>query len=1040
VPDEKDFLEMPAAAFAAPFLDTTDSTGSTGSSAETHAALQAAVGDRYRIEREIGRGGMATVFLAHDLKHSRAVAIKVLHADAAPTLGAERFVREIETVAGLSHPHILPLYDSGASGGLVYYAMPYVEGESLRDRLARERQLPVPVALGIVTEVADALAYAHERGVVHRDIKPGNILLTSAAGRAGGDTGSHALLADFGIARALAGGAPAPLTATGAALGTPTYMSPEQASGERELDGRSDVYSLGCVLYEMLAGEPPFTGPTAQAVITKRMTGPPPSIRRVRPSVSPGIDAAIARAMAPVPADRFQTADEFLHALRRAESGLGAGLTQTRNRRVVVALAGLVTIAAIAAAFFLWRTRPVVAASASAMVVLPPTPVTPDSALTRLGRELAITLGANLDGVGGIHVTDPLGVLANVDASAPALSLDQARAFAQRLGVRSVVRGTLIRVGDSVRVDVALHRTMCTTDGCEPLATVVVTAPMDDITTLTEQTTWALLRAVWQREGAPTPSLAAVTTRSIPALRAFLEGERAIVGGMWRAAPAAYERAFSADTTFLLAYWRYAFARSYWSMPVDPAIRAKYRENLGRFPPRDSLLIAAEMSDSMSVRYERTKAATERFADYWPAWWTLSERLTHETQLIGTTSRELRVALERTVSLNPRMSSAWTHLFWMALWERDTLLADRVVKQLTALRYDTVSVQEQGFDELAYYHYLADVVRGGGAPRDTMIREPGVLAHLAVPSSIDPMALGTGMTQYGLGREQVAMSTRVLARGPARAVAAGNYLAMAVGQAQRGAWDSSLVALDDYVGRATDPTAAIYPYRMAVVAAWLGGVAPEVASSRRAVAVRDSANLPPAARAEIAWLDGLLASTNRDARALEAARRALRGGDSASAPMLARSLAAFGDALAGERDRAADSLVSLERDRAERGLSRWQGDAYPFLTAVDRLAAARWLRERGQSGDAARLLTWHEAVLVPLRATRQANAALQGLAYLERARAAESLGQRDVARDFYQRFLWLYDAPTPLHKHLLQEGRQALARLGPEAGAGDRPR
>jgi serine/threonine-protein kinase len=1036
-----------------------DSTGGASANRETRAALEAAVADRYRIEREIGRGGMATVFLAHDLRHTRRVAIKVLHADATPTLGAERFVREIETVAGLSHPNILPLYDSGllpaghpdperrdreglpraeSRGSSLYYVMPFVDGESLRDRLERERQLPVPVALGIVREVADALAYAHRHGVVHRDIKPGNILLTSAGG-----TGSHALLADFGIARALAGldpeRSPAPLTATGTALGTPTYMSPEQASGERDVDGRSDIYSLGCVLYEMLAGEPPFIGPTVQAVITKRMTGPPPSVRRVRPSVSPRLDAAISRAMAPLAADRFQTSDEFLKALTRSESGLEGSATRVSNRRVMAIVGAGAALVAIASAVLFWRARPVVAPSASSMVVLPPTPVTPDSALTRLGRELAITLSTNLDGVGGIRVSDALGVLANVDAATPALSLEQARAFAKRLGAKGVVRGTLIRVGDSVRVDVALHSTDCPASGCgEPVATVLVSAPVDDITALTEKTTWALLRGVWQREGAPTPSLAAVTTRSIPALRAFLEGERAIVDGRWRAAPAAYERAFTEDTTFLLAYWRYAFARNYWNLPVDAAIRAKYRENRGRFPQRDSVLIEAEIADSLGVRYERTKAAAERFPDYWPAWWTLSDRLAHDGPLFGTTSRELRAALERTVSLNPRMASAWTHLFWVALWERDTTLADRVVERLTSLRYDTVSVQDQGFDELAYFRYLADVAHGGGTVRDTMLRQFGVRFLAATPGVVDPLNFGLGMTQYGFGREQVALGTRVVARGPSPSVAAGHYLAIAVAQAQRGAWDSSLVALDGYVARTSEPNAPLYAYRMAVVGAWLGALTPGVASSRRASAARDSANLPLGSLAELTWLDGMLAVTRRDTRALGVARRALRGADTASAAILDRSLAAFADELAGARDRATDSLVALERDRAERGLSRYNSDRHPFLTAVDRLAAGRWLRERGQPGDAARLLSWHEAVVVPMRATRQANAAVQGLAYLERARAAESLGRNDVARDYYRRFLWHYDAPTPLHRHLVDEANQALGRLGP--GTADGPR
>jgi tetratricopeptide (TPR) repeat protein len=323
-------------------------------------------------------------------------------------------------------------------------------------------------------------------------------------------------------------------------------------------------------------------------------------------------------------------------------------------------------------------------------------------------------------------------------------------------------------------------------------------------------------------------------------------------------------------------------------------------------------------------------------------------------------------------------------------------------------------------------------------PKDTMLRETGVRILAAMPGTVDPLNLGLQVTQYGIGREQVELSTRVIARGPPSAVAAGHYLAIAIAQAQRGAWDASLVALDGFVARAPNAAAPLYPYRMAVVGAWLGALTPDVASSRRAAAVRDSANLPAASRAEVAWLDGLLAVASRDAKALGSARRALRGADSVSAPMLDRSLAAFADELAGDRDRAADSLVALERDRAERGLSRSRSDAHPFLTAVNRLAAGRWLREGGRPGDAARLLSWHEAVLVPMRTTRQANAAVQGLAYLERARVAESLGQTDVAREYYRRFLWHYDAPTSLHRHLVEEANQAIERLGP--GGGDQPR
>ena len=274
-------------------------------------ALAAALADRYRLERPLGAGGMATVYLATDLRHGRQVAIKVLKPELAAVLGAERFVREIRTIAALQHPHILGLIDSGEVDGTAYYVMPFVEGESLRDRLSREKQLPVADAVGIATEVALALDYAHRHGVIHRDIKPENILLHDGA----------ALVADFGIALAVStAGGSTRMTETGMSLGTPHYMSPEQAMGERDISFHSDLYALGCVLYEMLVGEPPFTGPTAQAIVARVVTEQPRSIIAQRRSVPPFVEAAVNRAVEKLPADRFPSAAAFASALREVRS------------------------------------------------------------------------------------------------------------------------------------------------------------------------------------------------------------------------------------------------------------------------------------------------------------------------------------------------------------------------------------------------------------------------------------------------------------------------------------------------------------------------------------------------------------------------------------------------------------------------------------------------------------------------------------------------------------------------------------------------
>jgi len=285
---------------------------------EPPGRLAAALADRYQVERELGQGGMATVYLAQDLKHDRRVALKVLRPELAAVIGAERFLAEIKTTANLQHPHILALFDSGEADGFVFYVMPYVEGESLRDRIAREKQLPVEDAVRIAREVADALDYAHRHGVVHRDIKPENVLLHDG----------RALVADFGIALAVSrsdGGTR--MTETGMSLGTPFYMSPEQAMGEREITAKSDVYALGCVTYEMLVGEPPFTGPTAQSIVARVMTERPRPLQLQRHTIPTHVEAAVQRALEKLPADRFKSAAEFASALN--DPGYASRITVT---------------------------------------------------------------------------------------------------------------------------------------------------------------------------------------------------------------------------------------------------------------------------------------------------------------------------------------------------------------------------------------------------------------------------------------------------------------------------------------------------------------------------------------------------------------------------------------------------------------------------------------------------------------------------------------------------------------------------------------
>jgi serine/threonine-protein kinase len=367
--------------------------------------------DRYRFERELGAGGMATVYLARDLKHDRRVALKVLHPELGAVLGIERFLSEIKTTANLQHPNILQLFDSGSADGLVYYTMPFVEGESLRSRLERETVLPVADAVAIARGVAAALDYAHRHGVIHRDIKPENILLHEG----------QALVADFGIALAVKQAGGARLTQTGLSLGTPQYMSPEQATGERELDARSDVYSLGAVTYEMLAGEAPFTAPTTQAVIARLMTDEPRALSSIRKTVSPAVEAAVHRALEKLPADRFATAAQFAEALTGSATGTISSLRRSSAVRIrrqswlpLTIMAGITLASLLGAAWALlqperYRPRPVLRYS-----------LTPPAHAMILDVAVTAPLALTPDGSKLIYVGPPRGLyLWNLDQATP---------------------------------------------------------------------------------------------------------------------------------------------------------------------------------------------------------------------------------------------------------------------------------------------------------------------------------------------------------------------------------------------------------------------------------------------------------------------------------------------------------------------------------------------------------------------------------------------------------------------------------------------
>ena len=547
--------------------------------------LNSALATRYKIEAVLGTGGMATVFLAQDLRHRRKVAIKVLHPELAAVLGTDRFLREIEIAAGLSHPHILPLYDSGSADGQLYYVMPYAGGESLRQRLEREKQLPLDDALRIARETADALDYAHRQGVIHRDIKPENILLMEG----------HAAVADFGIARAVAAAGAGTQTTAGIVMGTPAYMSPEQTAGSRNLDGRSDQYALACVVYEMLAGQPPFNGPTAESLAHQHLSVAPRPVTDLRPTVPEQVSSAVSRALAKTPADRFPGAAQFAAALAAAAAGR-PGLAEALDSRKPMAATSPASGGPAPARRMAWRLAALAGAAVAVtaiglLVVRPgrqaraPAPVAPAHARS----EIAVLPFENLSGEGphayfarGLHEelltqlskVTALKVISRTSVMGYQGTSKPLKTIASELGVGSVVEGSVQVEGERLRVTVQLID--ATTD--EHLWAERYDRTLNDAFAIQSEVAQAIVAAVGTAlTSAEHAQLAAAPTGNAEAYRLYLQGlvydtRPGLLQSNLKIAQHFYERALALDRNFALAHAALSVVhgRLYW-LRYDPS-------------------------------------------------------------------------------------------------------------------------------------------------------------------------------------------------------------------------------------------------------------------------------------------------------------------------------------------------------------------------------------------------------------------------------------------------------------------------------------
>jgi TolB-like protein len=982
--------------------------------------LRLTLGDTFVIERELGGGGMSRVFVAEERSLGRRVALKVVTAELGDDVNGERFRREIQLVATLQHPHVVPLYSAGVAGDAVYYTMPFVEGESLRARLQREGRLPIADALRIGREIADALDSAHRRGIIHRDIKPENVLLS----------GGHAVVADFGVAKALgaATGGGSGLTSVGVALGTPAYMAPEQVSADAAADHRVDIYALGCVMYEMLAGRAPFTGTSIADVMKAQVMQAPEALSQWRPEVPVDVAAWVAKALAKSPDQRWATAADARAGLDDSLARISASHAPqagTVSRRWVAIAAGALVLVAAGAYGFL-RERPFVDPAAATIAVLPFVPTNPgDTALARLGRDLVVTVSANLDSVGNIRVIDALTTLAQT-MNAGAFSLHDGLALGKKLGAKSVVYGSLVRAGNNVRLDFNL----VPTDSAAAVARGPVPASADVPIAFTDRTTWAILNQVWRRGGAPTPSVVDVTTRSIPALKAFLEGENFILQDRWEAAEQAFTRAIAADSSFWFAYWRAIYAQTWQLRTPDSLLQARVSEHHEKLPQRERILFNAVSTPGVANQLDSLQRLMTAYPDFWMAGFRYADLLVHSGYYLGLGTAEGSKALERVRALNPNLLPLYDHLFLANIgFDSATSMANfaELMRRDGFRGWTEMGIDGNEFGRLAALGNFA-------APSDTVVPD-SVVRSIASWKPRGPVRV-LGDVYYlwaGLGAQQEILTNRLRTEpiDPDRLKSLDEIAATTKGM--RGNWRQSLESGWRYARNSRSAASIQDAWFRTALGVWIGALAPDSARRYRA----DAPSSPPEDADRrlhgitMRFVDGVVAVAAGDADSVRVVLRELSTDTSRRAKSFARLLVSLDHGRLGQERAAIDSLVALQDD-----INRGRAGGHPFVSIASRMAAGPLMAKLGAYDGADRQLRFYESQISNMR-TWRISMTVAPLAALERARAAEKSGRADEALADVNFFLRRFDAPDPPLKPLLDEGRVMKARL--TAGT-DRPK
>ncbi len=634
------------------------------------APLTAAFADRYRLERELGQGGMATVYLAHDLKHNRQVAIKVLRPELSAALGADRFLREIETTASLQHPHILPLFDSGQSDGFLYYVMPFVDGETLRARLARVGPLPLDEVTRFTSEIADALAKAHRAGVVHRDIKPENIFIADG----------HALVLDFGIAKAVASshrpegplnpGSSSTLTTLGVSIGTPAYMAPEQVAGDPAIDHRADLYALGLVAYEMLAGGSPYNATTPAQMMAAHVAQVPAPVELKRTDCPPALAAIIMRCLEKEPDRRWQSADDIVNQLRTLGTMAGARRAAPATGRRIAILAGLVLLAVTAVLLLRRRAQPAADAASAGVIAVLPFTVRGAPQFAYLGEGIVDLLSTSLDGAAGLRSVNAHALLGFAGQDAAAMTVERAGKVADHFKAGLFVMGDVLEVGGKLRLSASLFDR---TDATHPLGEAMVEGDPGEVTSLVDLLAERLAADRSAEGGARLTRTAAVTTSSLPALKAYMAGEQAYRSGQYIASTTSFQEAVEADTGFALAFHRLGMAqeRMAWADKARRSAELAYRHS-SRLSTHDRRFLEAVLATrrgSSGQAAQQFRAITQSWPDDAEAWYQLGELLFHGGPLQGSTATSAKEPFYRALFLDPGDLGAIYHLMRIAALE-----------------------------------------------------------------------------------------------------------------------------------------------------------------------------------------------------------------------------------------------------------------------------------------------------------------------------------------------------------------------------------